>query len=131
MPRSQKKLTKGEKDKLKKVQGRGLQKASKAVSDAADRVDALKTKKRAQQEELQTLRGHLSAIDVKLKAHPLTQKRADKSDEVAISKIELKNIIDELAQAKASLEEKLRAQNDAVALLKTDLQERDDDDDDE
>ena len=110
MPRSPQKTHQRRKDKLKKVQGRGLQKASKAVSDAADRVDALKTKKRAQQEELQTLRGHLSAIDDKLKAHPLTQKRADKGKEVAISKSELKNIIYELAQAKASLEKKTSRQ---------------------
>ena len=103
-----------------------MQKASDAVANAADKVDALKTKKRTKQAEVQRLRGHLSTIDDKLKAHPLTQKRADKSEEVAISKSELQNIIDELAQAKASLEEKLRAKNDAVAALKADLAEDDD-----
>ena len=124
MPRSPK-LTQGETAKLTKVQGRGLQKASDAVADAADKVDALKTKKRTEQDEVQRLRGHLSAIDEKLKAHPLAKKRADKCEEVAISKSELQNIVDELAQAKASLEEKLRAKDGAVAALKTDLAEDD------
>ena len=106
MPRSPK-FTKGEAAKLTKVQGRGLQKASDAAADAADKVDVLKTNKRAKQDEVQRLRGHLSALDDKLEAHPLTQKRADKSEEVAISKSELQDVIDELARAKASLEEEL------------------------
>ena len=126
MPRSPK-LTKGETAKLTKVQGRGLQKASDAAADATDKVDALNTKKRAKQDEVQRLRGHLSALDDKLKAHPLTQKRADKSEEVAISKSELQDIVDELAQAKASLEKRLRARDSAVAALKTGLAEDDDD----
>ena len=125
MPRSPK-LTKGETAKLAKVQGRGLQKASDAVADATDKVDALRTKKRTKQEEVQRLRGHLSAIDEKLKVHPLAQKRADKSEEIAISKSELQDVIDELARAKASLEEKLRAKDDAVTALKVDLAEDDD-----
>ena len=127
MPRSPK-LTKGETAKMTRVQSRGVQKASDAVTNASDKVDALKMKKRAKQEEVQHLRGHLSAIDEKLKAHPLTQKRAEKSEEVALSKGELQKIIDELAQAKASLEEKLRAKDDAVALLKTELRGEDDED---
>ena len=73
----------------------------------------------------------MSAIDEKLKAHPLTQKRADKSEEVAISKSQLQDIVDELAQAKASLEERLRAKDAAVGALKTDLGGDDDDDDDD
>ena len=125
MPRSPK-LTQGETSMLTKVQGRDLKKVSDAVADAADKVDELKTKKRAKQDKVQRLRGHLSAIDEKLKAHPLTRKRAEKSEEVALSKGELQKIIDELAQAKASLEEKLRAKNDAVAALKADLAQDDD-----
>ena len=108
--------------------GPGLQKASDAAADAADKVDALKTNKRTKQDEVQRLRGHLSALDDKLEAHPLTQKRADKSEEVAISKSELQDIVDELAQAKASLEKRLRARDSAVAALKTGLAEDDDDD---
>ena len=125
MPRSPK-LTQGETAKLTKVQGRGLQKASDAVADAADKVDALKTKKRAKQDEVQRLRGHLSAIDEKLKMHPLTQKRADKSGDVAISKKELQDVIEELARAKASLEEKLLARDGKGSALKTELAEDDD-----
>jgi DNA-directed RNA polymerase alpha subunit len=125
MPRSPK-LTQGETAQLTKVQGRGLQKASDAVADAADKVDALKTKKRSKQEEVQRLRGHLSAIDEKLTMHPLTQKRADKSEEIAISKSELQDVIDELARAKASLEEKLLARDDKVSALKIELAEDDD-----
>ena len=123
------KLTKGEKAKLTKVQGRVLQKVSDSAADATDRVNALKTKKRAKREEVQRLRGHLSALDDKVKAHPLTQKRADKCEEVAISKSELRDIVDELAEAKARLEERLRARDGAVAALKTDLADDDDDDD--
>ena len=103
-----------------------MQKASDAVADAADKVDALKTKKRAKQDEVQRLRGHLSAIDEKLKMHPLTQKRADKSEEVAISKNELQDVIDELARAKASLEERLLARDGKVSALKIELAEDDD-----
>ena len=125
MPRSPK-LSKGEAAKLTKVQGRGLQKASDAAADAADKVDVLKTKKRAKQDEVQRLRGHLSALDDKLEAHPLTQKRADKSEEVAVSKSELQDIVDKLAQAKASLEKRLRARDGATAALKTELAEDDD-----
>ena len=124
MPRSPK-LSKGEKAKLTKVQGRGLQKVSDSAADATDRVDALKTKKRAKREEVQRLRGHLSALDDKVKAHPLTQKRADKCEEVAISKSELQAIVDELAQAKASLEDRLRVRDDAIDAVKTDLADDD------
>ena len=56
----------------------------------------------------------------------MTQKWADKSEEVAISKSELQDIVDELAQAKASLEKRLRARDGVVAALKTDLAEDDD-----
>ena len=125
MPRSPK-LTQGETSKLTKVQGRGLKKVSDAVADAADKVDELKTKKRAKQEEVQRLRGHLSAIDDKLKVHPLTQKRADKSEEIAISKSELQDVIEELSRAKASLEEKLLARDGKVSALKIELAEDDD-----
>ena len=116
MPRSPK-LTKGETAKLTKVQGRGLQKASGAATDAAERVDALKSETQAKREEVQRLRGHLTALDGKLKAHPLAKKRADKCEEVAISKSELRDIVDELAEAKARLEERLRARDGAVAAL--------------
>ena len=54
MPRSPK-LTKGKAAKLTEVQGRGLQKASDAAADAADKVDALKTHKRAKQDKVQRL----------------------------------------------------------------------------
>ena len=124
MPRSPK-LTKGETAKLTKVQGRGLQKVSDSAADATDRVAALKSTKRAKREEVQRLRGHLSALDDKVKAHPLTQKRADKCEEVAISKSELQAIVDELAQAKASLEDRLRVRDDAIDAVKTDLADDD------
>ena len=103
-----------------------MQKASDAVADAADKVDALKTKKRTKLEEVQRLRGHLCSIDEKLKVHPLTQKRADKSEEVAISKSELQDVIEELSHAKASLEEKLLARDGKVSALKIELAEDDD-----
>ena len=125
MPRSPK-LSKGEAAKLTKVHGRALQKASDATADAADKVDALRTKKQATQDEVQRLRGHLSALDDKLKAHPLTQKRADKREEVAISKSQLQDIVNELAQAKASLEERLLARDGKVSALKIELAEDDD-----
>ena len=125
MPRSPK-LTQGETSKLTKVQDRGLKKVSDAVADAADKVDDLKTKKRTKQDKVQRLRGHLSAIDEKLKMHPLTQKRADKSEEVAISKSELQDVIEELSRAKASLEEKLLARDGRVSALKIELADDDD-----
>ena len=56
----------------------------------------------------------------------MMQKQADKSEEVAISKSELQDIVDKLAQAKASLEERLRARDGATAALKTELAEDDD-----
>ncbi len=74
---------------------------------------------------MQRLRGHLSALDDKLKAHPLTQKRADKCEEIAMSKLQLQVVIDELADAKASLEAKLRMRDDAADALKMDLAEKD------
>ena len=125
MPRSPK-LTQGETSKLTKVQDRGLKKVSDAVADAADKVDDLKTKKRTKQDKVQRLRGHLSAIDEKLKMHPLTQKRADKSEEVAISKSELQDVIEEFSRAKASLEEKLLARDGRMSALKIELAEDDD-----
>ena len=54
------------------------------------------------------------------------QKRADKSEEVSISMSELQDIVDKLAQAKASLEKRLRARDGATAALKTELAEDDD-----
>ena len=57
--------------------------------------------------------------------HPLTQKRADKSEEIAISKSELQDVIEELSRAKASLEEKLLARDGKVSALKIELAEDD------
>ena len=73
MPRSPK-LTKGETAKLTKVQNRGLQKASDAVADAADKVDALKTKKRAKHEEVQRWGCH--ALERHCFHHPALREQA-------------------------------------------------------
>ena len=92
-------------------------------------MEALKSQKRLQRQEVQRLRGHLGDLKcaekrgpcraLTLKARPMSQKRADKCREIEISKFQLQAIVDELADATASLEATLRHKD----YLKTGLME--------
>ena len=74
---------------LTKVQIRELQKVSGWAAEATERVEAPKSEKRAKQEEVQRLRGHLGALkctETCGRCRSLTLKaRPDKCDEIEFS----------------------------------------------
>ena len=81
-------FTKGVKEKLTKAQRRELQKVTGWAAEEASRVEALKSQKRLQRQEVQRLRGHLGDLKcaekrgpcraLTLKARPISQRSADK-----------------------------------------------------
>ena len=57
-------------------------------------------------------------IEAKLSAHPLTQQKEAKREEIEIARGDLQNIVDELARAQALLQSKIDAKNQVTAELK-------------
>ena len=100
---------------LTKAKRRELQKVTRRAADAKKRVEALQSQKRATQEEVRRLRSHLGARKCAEKFGPcrtlLLKSPPDKCEDINISKFKLQVIIDEFAEAQASLESILRVRD--------------------
>ena len=114
------KLKKSEADRLTGRQQASLKRATASVGSAKNAVADLKSKKSAQQEAVNTLRGHLQKLDEKLEAHPLAKRRAEKADEILVAKSDLR--------AQAQLEDEIPGRNGTIVALQDELNGADEED---
>ena len=98
-----------------------MERTTSKAEEAADRVEALKSKRAAKRDSISSLKNGLSSLEEKLAGHPLTQKVGAKRDEIAIARSDLQSIVDELEEAKGRLQKALGQRGDIITTVKNEL----------